>query len=510
MVTPKEKLAESLEILRDLQEQGIGAISTKQLPRLHRERLIKNGFLTEVIKGWYISTRPDEPQGESTSWYASFWAFCASYLNKRFKNVWCLSPEQSLLIHAENWTVPKQLLVRSPKGRNKVTHFLYNTSLLDARYHLPEAREIVEKDNLRIFSLTASLLYVSPRFFVQHPIDAKAALAMVRDSSEILHALLEGGHSTIAGRLCGAFRNIGYERIADDINKTMLTAGYNIRENDPFTTETPFFSRQYKRVPAVNRMNIMWYEMRETIIKTFPPPAEKRISTVEYLKNVDIHYASDAYHSLSIEGYQVNRELIEKVRKGNWNPDYVEQDRNQRNALAARGYWQAFNAVKKSIRKVLNGKNPGEVADMDHGDWYRELFQPSVVAGILSPSDLAGYRNNSVYIRGSMYAPPRYEMVRELMPVFFENLCEEKEASVRVVLGHFFFVYIHPYMDGNGRIGRFLMNVMLASGGYPWTIIPVEKRDKYMSSLEEASTNQNIKPFSNFIADCVSDALKKK
>jgi len=51
---------------------------------------------------------------------------------------------------------------------------------------------------------------------------------------------------------------------------------------------------------------------------------------------------------------------------------------------------------------------------------------------------------------------------------------------VRIVLGHFFFVYIHLYMDGNGRIGRFLMNAMMAAGGYPWTIIPVETRDEYM------------------------------
>jgi hypothetical protein len=49
-------------------------------------------------------------------------------------------------------------------------------------------------------------------------------------------------------------------------------------------------------------------------------------------------------------------------------------------------------------------------------------------------------------------------------------LHQEDEASVRGVLGHFMFVYIHPYMDGNGRMGRFLMNLMLASGGYPWTI----------------------------------------
>jgi len=64
------------------------------------------------------------------------------------------------------------------------------------------------------------------------------------------------------------------------------------------------------------------------------------------------------------------------------------------------------------------------------------------------------------------------------MPAFFDLLHEETEPSIRVVLGHFIFVYSHPYMDGNGRMGRLLMNVMLASGGYPWTVVPLERRDE--------------------------------
>jgi Fic family protein len=50
-------------------------------------------------------------------------------------------------------------------------------------------------------------------------------------------------------------------------------------------------------------------------------------------------------------------------------------------------------------------------------------------------------------------------------------------------------------MDGNGRIGRFLTNVMLAAGGYPWTVIPVEQRTEYMQALEAASVGQNIGSF---------------
>ena len=87
-------------------------------------------------------------------------------------------------------------------------------------------------------------------------------------------------------------------------------------------------------------------------------------------------------------------------------------------------------------------------------------------------------------------------------------LQEEKEASVRAVLGHFVFVFIHPYMDGNGRMGRFLMNAMLASGGYPWTVIPVEVRDEYMQALESASVDQDIEPLANFLANLVDKGLK--
>lgn len=65
------------------------------------------------------------------------------------------------------------------------------------------------------------------------------------------------------------------------------------------------------------------------------------------------------------------------------------------------------------------------------------------------------------------------------------------------------FVYIHPYMGGNGRIGRFLMNAMRAGGGYPWTVIPVELRDPYMTALESASSDENIVPFTDFLAQLV-------
>ena len=220
MTTPQEKLAESLEVLRELQDRGVVAIRAADLKRLHRERLLKNGFLLEVMKGWYIAASPDNAAGESTAWYASFWAFCGAYLRERFGSDWCLSPEHSLSVHAGNQVVPSQLVVRSPKGGNKATRLPYGTSLFDVRAAVPEEKDIDEKDGLRLFSLPAALIASSPGFFEHNSTDVRAALATIRDASEVLDRLLEGGHSTIAGRLAGAFRNIGRDRIADDIVNT--------------------------------------------------------------------------------------------------------------------------------------------------------------------------------------------------------------------------------------------------------------------------------------------------
>jgi Fic family protein len=107
-----------------------------------------------------------------------------------------------------------------------------------------------------------------------------------------------------------------------------------------------------------------------------------------------------------------------------------------------------------------------------------------------------------------MHTPLNPDAVRDAMPVLFDLLKNEPEACVRAVLGHFFFVYIHPYMDGNGRIARFLMNTQLISGGYDWTIIPVEKRAVYMAALDKASVQGDIIDFTLFIASLIHSEFK--
>lgn len=510
MALPSEKLADSLKQLQQLQNQGIVAIQSSDLSRTHRDRLVKSGFLKNVIKGWYIPTRPDELPGESTSWYASFWRFCTAYLDKRYKKKWCLSPEQSLALHAGNWTVPKQLLVRSPEGNNNLIKLPHDTALIDSKALLPKISQMTELNGIRVYTIPAALVACAPSTFINQATDMQALLMSERDESDVLREILQGGHSSIAGRLAGAFHHCGQKRIAKHILTTMHGLGYDVRETNPFEHTTPTLFNSLVRSPRVMRMNVQWAEMRQSVIELFPSSPGKVRAKKKYVKQVDEAYLNDAYHSLSIEGYQVSSELIKRVQSGQWDPDNQIKDVDHRNALAARGYWQAFQQVRQSIERVLANENPGAVAYEDHAIWYRQLFDPSVTAGILQPGDLAGYRRAQVYIRRSMHVPPSIDAVRELMPAFFELLKNENHPGVRVVLGHFFFVNIHPYMDGNGRIGRFLMNVMLAAGGYPWVVVPVTLRQKYMSSLESASVEQDIRPFTKLIANLLKDLMDGK
>ena len=271
MATPSEKLAQSLEMLGKLRlPSGGAAIPARALTRTHRERLVANGFLQLVIKGWYIPSRPDEAAGESTAWYASFWRFCATYLDERFGTKWCLSPEQSLSFQAGNRTVPPQLLVRSPKARNRITNLPHATSLFDVRAALPARSDIEIREGLRLFSSEAALLACSARFFTTNSTDVRTVLLTIRDASGLLARLLEGGHTTIAGRLAGAFRNCGRERIANDITKTMAAAGYDVRESDPFSDKVPQLALSREVSPYVNRIRLLWQKMREPIIGAFP------------------------------------------------------------------------------------------------------------------------------------------------------------------------------------------------------------------------------------------------
>lgn len=473
--------------------------------------MLRAGFLKEVIRGWYIPRRPDEVDGDSTAWYASMREFIAGYAEERFGDRWHVNPEQSVLLRSGERTVPRQLQVWATDGTNQTVELLHGCSLFiyKAAKLLPSS-SVHDCGGLRLVELPAGLVAAGPTLYVQHAMAAQIALASLPDVSDVLRILLDGSHPAVAGRLAGGLRAIGRRGLADEILGAMRGAGHAVNEVNPFDKPLPVLLPGGRpESPYVQRLRLMWAEMRERVVATFPRAPGVPTDVEALLQDIEARYVADAYHSLSIEGYRVTATLIEKVRDASWNPDGDAKDRATRDAMAARGYFETHNLVKEDLVQVVKGENPGTVFRQALPRWYQALFSPSVQAGILKASDLAGYRNDQVFIRGALHVPLSKEAVRDCMPVLFELLETETEPQVRAVLGHFLFVYIHPYMDGNGRLARFLMNLMLAAAGYVWTVIPVARRNDYMNALEQASSFANIEPFASFIAELAQAQAKE-
>lgn len=508
MATIQEKMAESMAVLKayqDAHSDNLVIHGADTLGRTHTERLVDGGYLTMVIKGWYIPSFPGS-EGDSTVWYVSYWSFVAAYLDSKFGDRWCLSPELSLYYYSGKSVIPKQLIVRSDAGTNNILQLPFGTSILDIKASLPPAVEKEPRYGVRLYPLSYALLMVGPDYFRRNALEARTCLSIVRDVSPIITAAIDGGHTTRAGRLAGALRSIGREDLADTLLWAMRQVGHVVPEENPFEEDVRIHEGETS--PYASRIRLMWMKMRPVVASvrsTFGiQPTPKDVSAV--LALMDTTYLKDSYNSLSIEGYKITEGLLERVRSGNWDPKNDKEDEERKNALAARGYYQAYQLLRQSIAAVFNGKDPAQMYVKDHQAWHFQLFEPCIRAGIVKASDLVGYRTHQVYIRNSMHVPLNPDAVLDAMGALSTLMKEEKDAFVRAVLGHFFFVYIHPFMDGNGRTARFTMNSQLVTSGYPWVVIPVERREEYISSLEKTSVEEDIEPFARFIVSIILES----
>ena len=517
MASPNKQLAQALKVLDGIQSKGQVAIHSNQLgSNQNREQLIKSGYIEPLMRGWYISRQPEDGEAQLTAtWFGSFWEFCADYLEFRFGENWSFSPAQSLLLHCGNWSVPQQLIVRSPTARNKKTSFPHSTDIFEMRSHTAVGEELEVVGRLRLFKFPYALVHTKPKFFKSHAGAARAAIGLTKQAEvpELLELLTTEGHVAAANRLAGAFRSIACPDIADQIMEAMEQAGYTSSETRPFKSDVAISlpkkggGRRKGHASYSAQLHADWQIMREGVIRTFPEPPGLPGDTRSYLKQLTDNYATDAYNSLTIEGYQVTEKLVERSQR---QLVKTKQDSPtaQDTAMAARGYSLAFNKVKTSVEQVLKQKPAGEVAAQRLQRWQQALLKPHTNGngGQAENREAARYRRKQVLSNIPRHHPPKQEAVREYMPALFDLLATEEHAGVRAVLGHWAFIYIYPYTKGNGQLGRFLMNVMLASGGYPWLTIPARHRADYHKGLEIANSQRNIETFSKFLGKTLKQA----
>lgn len=511
--TGNQLLAEALQNAGD---SAIGNIVYhKNIKPKQQALLTKNGYLKRIIKGWYLLDADLSAQkaGESALWYESMWVFIERYLSCRFKDNYWLSSEASLDLFTDNNSMPAQIVVfvMSDDAIWSVTELPNNMSIcVTNSKSRPEG--LIKFRRLNIYSLENAVVNSTPVSYRKNPMTIQIALRNANFDA-LADALISSGNVASAGRLIGAYESLGMRAEHKKLKAIMSGAGFeNIKPHNPFENPPVLLGQSIKEAASATRIRIMWQQMRQSVVAGFEGcdpvfdfftrPLDKTLAMINEV------YVRDAYNSLSIEGYKVTPDLIERVSSGNWSPQTIERDHEAKDALAARGYYDAFNKILESITEAHNREDLDFLINVGITQWYISLFSPCVKAGIIAESDLAGFRKGPIYIRKSRHVPPASEQLMDCMDALKDCMAKESSFAVKATLGHFFLGYIHPFMDGNGRTARFLMNFLFIVGGYKWVVIKQETREKYLDALEAASGDENIVPFVEFILKTIKDADK--
>ncbi len=171
----------------------------------------------------------------------------------------------------------------------------------------------------------------------------------------------------------------------------------------------------------------------------------------------------------------------------------------------------------KSLREINETINHKKAFDyiLDHKKDITKKFilelHRLVVANTLRPelnSQIGKYRNVQVFITGVLWFPPKPAEVHQRMTSLLTWYTKNKKKLHPLILASYFhseFEKIHPFVDGNGRVGRLLMNFILHKNKYPMINIPNAIKYKYYEALEMAQTKNNLKPFVKFMIDLLKE-----
>ncbi len=154
---------------------------------------------------------------------------------------------------------------------------------------------------------------------------------------------------------------------------------------------------------------------------------------------------------------------------------------------------------------VANNSNPITQNDI------RQIH--SLILKGIDDENAGAYRSVDVAISGSKYEPPTHVAVAAEMRDFMDWLepasvdLDDKAIEVAAVC-HANFAQIHPFIDGNGRTARILMNLILMRAGYPIAIVTRDDRARYIDALEHSQVS-DLTPFIALLIECISETLEE-
>lgn len=212
------------------------------------------------------------------------------------------------------------------------------------------------------------------------------------------------------------------------------------------------------------------------------------------VKNLDAWLAIEfTYTSNAIEGNTLSRdETALVVEKG-----LTIGGKTINEHLEAVNHMQAIDFIKLLVDKKRQQLDIHDILSIH-----------KIVLQKIDDVNAGSFRRVSVRISGSTTTFPNYLKVPDLMDEFEQWLHDTKEHPAHVAaLAHLKLVSIHPFVDGNGRTSRLLMNLLLLQEGYPFAIIQKEDRSKYIKAVEKAVQTNNYDDFLIVVFEAIENSL---
>lgn len=481
-----------LRTVEDIPDNTVRAI-------LKRENLIFS-----IRRGYFILKKPeDEPK---QLFLLLYWRIIEMML-ERYKP-WSIRAESALQLLIGNEGDQKHLLVRTGKKINKtlILPFGFRISLLFDKDFDPRTMTKIKVAGQTLYvDVPEKVLFDAVSYRRHISPDYKSFVRGTRFNSRLIEALYaKRPRPVIIQRIIEIVRKNGREDLASELQRIMKTYTYyrvsKKREARPRIVKKP----EKEMVPP-------WVSKQEELIRAFERKLEDtvmadvrqlpRLQLNGLIENAEEHKRYDIYHSTTLEGYRITPEEVDAVVLGKVPSEVKDKEKHIeeiRNRMAILGYSEAFDFVVEQVRKDF-GK--GRVSEDLVKDIYYHLFKPSADSGIIDYIDLVTYRNTPAFIRGTSYVPPAASKLVDLMESFERSINRVKNAVIKAIVAHYFFVTIHPYVDGNGRTARLLMNYLLLTSGYRWATVRAEQRKPYFDALTEGQLHEDIVPFGEFIID---------
>jgi Fic family protein len=493
-------------------------VSPAEAPSAAIARVLRQeGLVLDVAgkRAWILTT--EKPLDRRSIFIPNYWPVVALVLERYVPAV--LAGLSAIRLHLEDFSPPEEL--RAYQGANQSEYAL----TLDPGFVLRLRPHAVNASHIQMVSVPGGAkIPVQSAVDILTTLDESEISAGVESVSawlrhlvvrgpELENATREKPRPVILQRLADMAGELGNEPLARQLDamarriSTRITppsrtgVGTRIQipavlRETPRSSASPWLDEQAMRLvrQEVQMEAVIGAQGRK--LSDFPWRALR--AHAEQVK------AYDAYHSTTMEGYRISREISDAIVRGEPLPGGPQDAQTLQAAMAVQGYSLAFTEVLERARH----KTPLDTNLIL--DLYEALFRPSVDAGVTDTAALRGWRATSVGLRGWRYVPPNPKKIPDLIGGFERFIArEDLHPITRALIAQLEFVTIHPFMDGNGRLGRLLMNHALLTAGFPWVTVRSDERLPFFRSIERAQVDGDTEPFAEFVWHLIRQSAKE-